>query len=181
MSRIGKKPINVPQNVTVEINDGNVLVKGPKGELKTHIRDFVKLIRNENIITVEPIVDRKNKQIISAYWGLARKTIQNMIDGVTKGFEKKLNIEGIGYKAQVQGNKLIMSLGYSHPVEMEIPNDLKVAVTDSVNISVNGASIYKVGQYAALIRGQRKPEPYKGKGVKYATEKIKIKVGKSGV
>ncbi len=179
MSRIGKKPVSIPDGVTVNV-DGNVVkVKGPKGELDFQFNDFlnVKVENNEVIVTPENKKDKNQK----AFWGLTRKYIENLIVGVSSGFEKRLSIEGVGYRAQVQGNKLILNLGYSNPVEMDIPQDLNVQVNDNVKIVISGIDKYKVGQYAALVRKQRKPEPYKGKGVRYEGEHIKLKVGKSGV
>lgn len=181
MSRIGKKPISVPENVTVELNNNNVVVKGPKGELQQEFKKFVSIFREENEIVLKPVIDRKNEKKINAYWGLARKLIQNMVEGVTNGFEKKLVIDGVGYRAQVQANKLVLIVGYSYPLEMLIPSDLKVEVKDNTNVTVTGVDRYKVGEYASLIRRKRSPEPYKGKGIRYFNERIKRKVGKTGV
>ncbi len=181
MSRIGKSPVNIPENVTVELNNNNVIVKGPQGELQQEFEKIVSINKEENKIVVKPVDIKKNKKFVNSYWGLTTKLIRNMIDGVTNGFEKKLIIEGVGYKAQAQGNKLVLTVGYSHSVEMIIPSDLKVEVKDNTNITVKGIDKYKVGQYAALIRSKRKPEPYKGKGIKYFDERIKRKVGKTGV
>ena len=182
MSRIGKNPVVLPEGVDVTINNNTVIVKGPKGELKQEFKNLVTIEKKDGAIVVAPIL--KNEAIeknIMAYWGLTRKLIQNMVDGVLKGFERKLIIEGVGYKSQVQGSKLILTLGYSHPVEMAIPSDLKIEAKDNINIIVSGIDKYKVGQYAALIREKRKCEPYKGKGIKYENEYIKRKVGKTGV
>ncbi len=179
MSRIGKKPVLIPEGVTANFSGNIIVVKGPKGELQFQIKDYIKITIEDNKIIVEPL--DKNNKIQRAYWGLVRKQIDNLVVGVSKGFEKKLAIEGVGYKAQVQGNKLILTIGYSNPVELEIPKDLKVEVIDNVKITVSGIDRYKVGEYAALIRKQRVPEPYKGKGIRYENERIKLKVGKSGV
>ncbi len=181
MSRIGKRPVIIPDGVTVTIENKKINVKGPKGELSFELKDFMKITLDESDKTIYVEPEKKNDKFQKSYWGMARKLIQNMVDGVSKGFEKKLIVEGVGYRAQVQGNKLVMNLGFSHPVEMDIPSDLKVTVTDNVNITVSGIDKYKVGQYAALIREKREPEPYKGKGIRYADEHIKLKVGKSGV
>lgn len=181
MSRIGKNPIIIPENVTIELVDQKVTVKGPKGELSENFNDKVKVTKKENELIVDPVEkDPKDKSILAS-WGMTRKLIQNMVDGVTNGFTRKLIIEGVGYRAQMQGNKLVLSLGYSHPVEMEVPAGLKVEVQDNVNIMVSGINRYQVGQFSALIREKRKPEPYKGKGVRYEDEHIKRKVGKTGV
>lgn len=181
MSRIGRNPVNIPEGVTIEIIDNKVSVKGPKGVLSEHFTHKVNITKKDNSILVKPKEQNTKDKSINAYWGMSKKMIQNMVDGVLKGFERKLIIEGVGFRAQMQGNKLMLTLGYSHPVEMEVPSDLKVEVKDNVNITVSGSSRYKVGQYAALIREKRKPEPYKGKGVRYAGEHIKRKVGKTGV
>lgn len=181
MSRIGKKPILLPEGVTVDLADNTVKIRNSKGELSAHFQDMVKINKKDNSLLVEPIKDKRRAKQIRAYWGLTRKMIQNMVDGLVNGYEKKLTIEGIGYRAQVQGNKLIMTLGLSHPVEMEVPAGLKVAVADNVNITVTGIDRYLVGQFTAMIRDKKPPEPYKGKGIRYATEIIKRKVGKTGV
>ncbi|MBU1076901.1 MAG: 50S ribosomal protein L6 [Spirochaetes bacterium] len=181
MSRIGKNPIDLPEGVTAEIMNNKITIKGPKGELTEHFTDKVKISKKENQIVVEPVGVIKKDKSISAYWGTARKLIQNLVDGVTNGFERKLILIGVGYRAAMQGNKLILTLGYSHPVEMEVPEGLKVQVQDNVNIIITGSNKYQVGQYAAVIREKRKPEPYKGKGLRYADEHIKHKVGKTGV
>ena len=178
MSRIGRMPIAVPAGVTVEIAENNqVTVKGPKGTL-------VRVLPAEMIIKLEGeevIVSRPNdlKRMKSLH-GLTRTLIANMIVGVTNGYEKVLEINGVGYRAQKQGKTLVLSLGYSHPVEMEDPADLEVIVEGQNKIVVKGIDKEKVGQYAAEIREKRAPEPYKGKGIKYADEVIRRKVGKTG-
>ncbi len=179
MSKIGRKPVEIPEGVDVQINGTEVKVKGPHGELSFNFKPHVVIKKEDNLIKVEP-VNKKDKQA-RAYWGLTRQLINNMVTGVTKGFEKKLVIEGIGYRAQVQNKKLIMQLGYSHPVEMEIPDDLKVEVEGTTVIKVWGIDKYKVGQYAALIREKRPPDPYKGKGIRYENEVLRLKPGKAGV
>ena len=177
MSRIGKLPVVIPQGVTVEIKDGNtVSVKGPKGTLERTFAPAMGIELKENEIIVTRPDDRKENKSLH---GLTRPLIHNMVVGVHTGFSKVLEVNGVGYKAQKQGNKLVLSLGYSHPVEMVDPEGLESAV-DGNKITVSGISKEKVGQYAAEIRGKRPPEPYKGKGIKYSDEIIRRKVGKTG-
>ena len=177
MSRIGVKPITVPAGVEVTIAEGNlVTVKGPKGTLTKKFDAAISIKQEENTITVERPTN--NKQHRSLH-GLTRTLIDNMVIGVTNGFEKKLELVGVGYRAQKQGKKLVMNLGFSHPVEMEDPEGLESTV-DGNKIIVSGISKEKVGQYAAEIRDKRRPEPYKGKGIKYVDEVIRRKVGKTG-
>ena len=177
MSRIGRLPVAIPAGVTVEVAEGNkVTVKGSKGTL-------VRVLPAEMDIKVEDgyvVVSRPNdlKKMKSLH-GLTRTLIHNMVVGVSEGFEKKLEVNGVGYKAAKQGKKLVLSLGYSHPVEMIDPEGLE-AVVDGNVITVKGIDKEKVGQYAAEIREKRAPEPYKGKGIKYADEVIRRKVGKTG-
>ncbi len=176
MSRIGKKPIIIPSGVTVEQKEQTLTVKGPKGtlELPIHPKVFVNSANNELTISVKKELDKKER----ALWGLFRALIQNLVDGVTKGFEKKLEINGVGFKVALQGSeKLVMSLGFSHPVEVIIPKDLAVAV-DKNTITITGPDKQRVGQFAAEIRELKKPEPYKGKGIKYSDEVILRKAGK---
>ncbi len=179
MSRIGCKPIILPDGVTAVLENNKIIVKGSKGEL-THIFDInkVNIKIEDSQIKVEPV--KKDLKEIRAYWGLTRNLINNMVIGVSQGFEKKLIVEGVGYRASVQGNKLILNIGYSNPVEMEIPSYLRVDVKDNT-ITVSGIDKYLVGQFAALIRDKRKPDAYKGKGIRYADEHLKLKVGKAGV
>ena len=177
MSRIGKLPVVIPQGVTVEIKDGNtVSVKGPKDTLERTFAPAMGIELKENEIIVTRPDDRKENKSLH---GLTRALIHNMVVGVHTGFTKVLEVNGVGYKAQKQGNKLVLSLGYSHPVEMVDPEGLESAV-DGNKITVSGISKEKVGQYAAEIRGKRPPEPYKGKGIKYSDEIIRRKVGKTG-
>ena len=177
MSRIGRHPVEVPAGVEVKIAENNVVtVKGPKGTLE-------KALPTEMSITMEDghvVVTRPNdlKKMKSLH-GLTRTLIQNMVTGVSQGYEKTLEVNGVGYRAQKQGKKLVLSLGYSHPVEMEDPEGLESAV-DGNKIVVKGIDKEKVGQYAAENRDKRRPEPYKGKGIKYADEVIRRKVGKTG-
>ena len=177
MSRIGRLPVAIPAGVTVEVAEGNkVTVKGSKGTL-------VRVLPAEMDIKVEDghvVVSRPNDlKKMKALHGLTRTLIHNMVVGVSEGFEKKLEVNGVGYKAAKQGKKLVLSLGYSHPVEMIDPEGLE-AVVDGNVITVKGIDKEKVGQYAAEIREKRTPEPYKGKGIKYADEVIRRKVGKTG-
>ena len=177
MSRIGRMPIAVPAGVTVEIAENNkVTVKGPKGTLERVLPAEMDIKMEGSEIVVSRPNDLKKMKSLH---GLTRTLIHNMVIGVTEGYEKKLEINGVGYRAQKQGKKLILSLGYSHPVEMEDPEGLESTV-DGNKIIVSGISKEKVGQYAAEIRDKRRPEPYKGKGIKYVDEVIRRKVGTTG-
>ncbi len=174
MSKIGKKLIEIPSGVVVVIEDSLIKVRGPKGELEYKIPRELKVTLMENKIAVLPIAKSKKTP---ALWGTIRAIIANMAAGVLDGFEKKLEIEGIGFKAQTQGNDLILNLGFSHQVFFKVPNGIKVSVLKN-GITVNGISKELVGQTAANIRALKKPEPYKGKGIRYAGEVIKRKAGK---
>ena len=176
MSRIGRLPITVPAGVTIDIKDGNtVTVKGPKGELTRTFAPELGISLEDGTLTVTRPNDlKKNK----ALHGLTRALINNMVIGVSTGFSKVLEVNGVGYKAAKQGNKLVLSLGYSHPVEMIDPEGIESSVEGN-KITVSGISKEKVGQYAAEIRTKRPPEPYKGKGIKYSDEIIRRKVGKT--
>ncbi len=178
MSRVGKMPIAIPAGVTVEIAENNVVtVKGPKGELTRALpKEMTIKKEGEEVIIERPNDLKKNK----ALHGLTRALINNMVIGVNVGFEKTLEINGVGYRAAKQGNVLNLSLGYSHPVEYPEPEGITIEVPDQLKIVVKGISKEKVGQCAAEIRGFRPPEPYKGKGIKYADEYIRRKVGKTG-
>lgn len=175
MSRIGVKPIAVPAGVEVTINNKDVTVKGPKGTLSMTVMDTVNVEFKDAVITVTRASDNDK-----AAHGLTRSLIANMVIGVTDGFEKKLEINGVGYRAAKQGNKLNLTVGYSHPVEVLDTEDVKIEVPDQNTILVKGADKQKVGQMAAEIRKIRPPEPYKGKGIKYAEEHIRRKEGKAG-
>ena len=178
MSRIGKMPIAVPAGVTVDIAENNkVTVKGPKGTLERVLPAEMEIKKEGD----EIIVNRPNdlKKMKSLH-GLTRTLINNMVVGVTEGYEKKLEVNGVGYRAVKKGKLLTLSLGYSHPVEMEDPEGIEVVVEDANTLVVKGIDKEKVGQYAAEIREKRVPEPYKGKGIKYADEVIRRKVGKTG-
>jgi len=178
MSRIGRMPIAIPAGVTVTIAENNhVTVKGPKGTLERALPVEMTIKQEgDDIVVSRPNDLKKNKSL----HGLTRTLIHNMVVGVTEGYEKVLEVNGVGYRAAKQGNKLVLSLGYSHPVEMVDPEGI-TSVLDGQNIiKVQGIDKEKVGQYAAEIRSKRKPEPYKGKGIKYSTEVIRRKVGKTG-
>ena len=178
MSRIGRLPIAIPAGVEVKIEEGNkVTVKGPKGTLEKCLPVEMTIKQEDNQVVVTRPNDLKKMKSLH---GLTRSLIANMITGVSEGYEKKLEINGVGYRAQKQGKKLILSLGYSHPVEMEDPEGLESVLDGQNKITIKGIDKQKVGQYAAEIREKRKPEPYKGKGIKYADEVIRRKVGKTG-
>ena len=178
MSRIGKMPIAIPAGVTVEIAENNkVTVKGPKGTLERGLPSEMDIKMEGSEIVVSRPNDLKKMKSLH---GLTRTLINNMVIGVTEGYEKKLEVNGVGYRAQKQGKKLVLSLGYSHPVEMEDPEGLETVLDGQNIIVVKGIDKEKVGQYAAEIRAKRAPEPYKGKGIKYADEVIRRKVGKTG-
>lgn len=177
MSRIGLKPIDIPNGVEVKIDNKNcVVVKGPKGTLEQQLSKDMKIEINDNIITVSrPTENKKHKSL----HGLTRTLLNNMIIGVTDGYQKVLEIVGVGYRAQKQGKKLVLNLGFSHPVEMEDPEGIETTVEGNNKIIVKGIDKQQVGNYAAVIRDWRKPEPYKGKGIKYSDEKIRRKAGKT--
>ncbi len=178
MSRIGKKPITVPQGVTVTIGANNeVTVKGAKAELKQQMPASIKIEQNGDEITVSRPNDEKENR---AMHGLTRTLLQNMVEGVTDGFKKELEIVGVGYRAAKQGKKLVMNLGYSHQVEMEEIDGITIDVPQPNQIIISGPDKQKVGQFAANVREKRPPEPYKGKGIKYVDEYIRRKEGKAG-
>ena len=178
MSRIGRLPVAIPAGVTVEVAENNVVtVKGPKGTLTKELPVEMEIkVEGEEVIVTRPNDLKKMKSL----HGLTRTLINNMVVGVTDGYEKKLEVNGVGYRAQKQGKKLVLSLGYSHPVEMEDPDGIETVLEGQNVIIVKGISKEKVGQYAAEIRAKRAPEPYKGKGIKYSDEVIRRKVGKTG-
>ena len=178
MSRVGKMPVVIPAGVTVDVTENNFMtVKGPKGELKRQLTDLVDIkVEGHEVVVTRANDTKKLKEM----HGLTRSLINNMVIGVSQGFEKKLEVNGVGYRVAKQGNKLVLNLGYSHPVEMEDPEGVEAVVEDQNKITVKGIEKEKVGQYAAQIRSKRAPEPYKGKGIKYADEVIRRKVGKTG-
>ncbi|WP_041818586.1 50S ribosomal protein L6 [Heyndrickxia coagulans] len=177
MSRIGKKPVEIPSGVTVTINGDTVTVKGPKGELTRSFNPDINIAVEDNIIHVTRPSDSKNHH---ALHGTTRALLANMVEGVSKGFEKSLELVGVGYRAQKQGKKLVLNVGYSHPVEFEPEEGLEVEVPSNTKIVVKGVSKERVGAFAANIRDVRPPEPYKGKGIRYEGEYVRRKEGKTG-
>jgi large subunit ribosomal protein L6 len=177
MSRIGKIPVKIPDKINVTIEGNNITVKGPKGQLSKTIPDSVVVNKEDTSIQVSP----KNKSIKSQQiYGLYRRLIANMVQGVNEGFQKKLTLQGVGYRSQVQGKNLILSVGYSHPVEIPTPEGIMISVEANTNVLVSGIDKELVGQVAANIRSVRPPEPYKGKGIRYQGEYVRQKVGKAG-
>jgi len=178
MSRIGKSPITVPAGVTITVADGAVAVKGPKGELSRTIPGAITVRQDGDVVVVErPDDERENR----ALHGMFRSLVNNMVVGVTEGFRKELDIVGVGYRAAAQGKtKLDMSLGFSHPVVIEAPDGIEFVVPQPTRIEIHGIDKQLVGQVAANIRSLRKPEPYKGKGVRYVDERVRRKAGKAG-
>jgi len=175
MSRVGKKPVIIPAGVKVEKKDLTLTVTGPKGTLKLPLHEKVKIEITDKEVLVD-VAGKENKRE-KALWGLFRSLIQNLMDGVTKGFEKKLEVVGVGFKVALQGTKIVMALGFSHPVEVDIPAGITVVV-DKNTIIITGNDKQQVGQFAAEVRELKKPEPYKGKGIKYIDEVIIRKAGK---
>jgi large subunit ribosomal protein L6 len=175
MSRIGKQPIAVPDGVEVTIEPELVKVKGPKGELEERVSRAMDVSQENGEILVKRPTDRGEHR---ALHGLTRSLIANMVEGVTNGYEKSLEIQGVGYRAQLQGSKLVLALGYSHPVEIDAPSGIDFEVPQPTRIIVRGISKQAVGEVAAIIRKQRPPEPYKGKGIRYQGEYVARKVGK---
>src|SRR5215212_4848355 len=175
MSRIGRKPIPVPDGVTVEIAPGQVSVKGPKGELSQALNPEMKISEDDGELTVERPTDRGEHR---ALHGLTRSLIANMVVGVTDGYEKRLEIQGVGYRARLQGKSLELSVGYSHPVSVTAPEGIEFEVPAPTQVVVRGIDKQLVGEIAARIRRTRPPEPYKGKGIRYAGEHVRRKVGK---
>lgn len=177
MSRVGKKPIAIPSGVTVNVGDGAVQVKGPKGELSCPIPEGIAArVENDELVFERPDDSKPSR----SNHGLARALASNMVVGVSEGFVRRLEIEGVGYRADVSGKSLNLLLGFSHPVEMPIPDGLSVSVEQNTRVAIEGADKSSVGQFAADVRALRPPEPYKGKGVRYEDEQIRRKVGKAG-
>jgi len=193
MSRVGKKPISIPENVEVKVDGSRVTVKGPKGELSREVRPEIKVevhpVKSDEVgakqfngvkdkeILFSPQKETKETQ---AFWGLTRALIANMVKGVTEGFEKKLEIQGIGFKASLEGQDLVLNVGFSHPVKMKPPEGINFSVEKNI-ITVSGIDIERVSQTAAKIRKVKPPEPYKGKGIKYLGEHVRRKLGKKAV
>lgn len=177
MSRIGKLPIKIPSKVEVNIKNQLINVSGPYGQLSREISELINITTDDKQITVKP---KDNTRQARELHGLSRTLISNMVSGVANKFERRLEIKGVGYRSQVQGKELILNLGYSHPVKIQIPQGIDVSVEANVNILIQGIDKEAVGQFAATIRSKRPPEPYKGKGILYKNEVIKRKVGKSG-
>lgn len=177
MSRVGKKPIKIPEGVQVQIEGQKVKVKGPKGELEREIRPEIAIEQKEDKIFLSP---RGKDKKARAFWGLSRSLIANMVEGVSKGFEKQLEIQGVGYKAKLEGEDLILEVGYSHPVKVKAPPGIGFSVEKNI-ITVSGIDKELVGNTAARIRKVRKPEPYKGKGIRYKGEQVRRKEGKKAV
>ncbi|ERT06416.1 ribosomal protein L6 [Lyngbya aestuarii BL J] len=177
MSRIGKRPIPIPPKVTLTIEGQQITVKGPKGELSRVLPAQVLFEQDGETLLVKR---RDESRVARQRHGLSRTLVANMVDGVSKGFEKRLEIQGVGYRAQVQGKNLILNVGYSKPVEMNPPQGITVAVENNTNVIISGIDKEVVGNIAAQIRAVRPPEPYKGKGIRYAGEQVRRKAGKAG-
>ncbi len=177
MSRIGRKPINIPAGVEVKLDNGVIIVKGPKGTLTKSIHPNMAVAIEDNVITVTRPNDEKENR---ALHGLTRSLIFNMVEGVTNGFKKELEVNGVGYRVQKQGKNLVMNLGYSHQVTVSDTEDITIEAPAQNKIIISGIDKQKVGQFAAQVREKRPPEPYKGKGIKYADEHIRRKEGKAG-
>ncbi|MEB3192321.1 MAG: 50S ribosomal protein L6 [Snowella sp.] len=177
MSRIGKRPIPVPAKVTVDIQGLHLTVKGPKGTLERQLPDKVIIAQEGETLTV---VRQDESRTARERHGLVRTLVANMVDGVSNGFERRLDIQGVGYRAQAQGNKIILNVGYSKPVELDMPSGIQVAVENNTQVIVSGIDKELVGNVAAKIRSVRPPEPYKGKGIRYLGEFVRRKAGKTG-
>lgn len=177
MSRIGKRPISLPNKVTVAIDGQSITVKGPKGELSRVLPAEVTVAQDGETLSV---ARRDDSRAARQRHGLCRTLVANMVEGVSQGFQRRLEIQGVGYRAQVQGKNLVLNVGYSKPVEMEPPAGIQVAVENNVNVIVSGIDKEVVGNTAARIRAVRPPEPYKGKGIRYAGEVVRRKAGKAG-
>jgi large subunit ribosomal protein L6 len=177
MSRIGKKPVSVPKGVSVDLQGSTVAVKGPRGELRRSLHPEMKLALADGVFTVErPSEEKRHK----ALHGLTRTLVQNMVEGVSKGFSKTLEIQGVGYKAEAKPYGVNLIVGYSHPVKYEAPKGIKISVENNTVVKIEGADKEIVGQVAAELRSVRPPEPYKGKGIRYQGEQVRRKAGKTG-
>ncbi|MCM3575660.1 MULTISPECIES: 50S ribosomal protein L6 [Mesobacillus] len=177
MSRVGKKPIEIPAGVTVTLDNNHVTVKGPKGELSRTFHSDIEIKIEENVINISRPTDNKEHR---ALHGTTRAVLANMVEGVSKGFERGLELVGVGYRAAKQGNKLVLNVGYSHPVEIEAEKGLEIEVPSNTKVIVKGTDKERVGALAANIRDVRPPEPYKGKGIRYEGEYVRRKEGKTG-
>lgn len=175
MSRIGKRPVAIPSGVSADIDNGTLTVKGPKGTLTLGLADSISYKVEDGAISVQPANDTKQAK---AFWGMQRTLVSNLVEGVTDGFTKVLEIKGVGYRAQTQGKNLKLQLGFSHDVDLAIPEGIEVKTPDQTTVEVSGIDKQAVGQFAAEIRRWRKPEPYKGKGIKYRGEFVFRKEGK---
>jgi large subunit ribosomal protein L6 len=178
MSRVGKMPVELPSGVEAKIDGQNIEIKGPKGVLNRTLNDLIQVSQEDGAIRVTPVDDSLKAK---GMWGLARSLINNMVLGVSKGFSKVLQINGVGYRAEVSGKTLKLALGFSHPVTMDLPEGISAKVDKNTVITLSGINNELLGQTAATVRAFRPPEPYKGKGIKYADETIRRKVGKAGV
>lgn len=177
MSRVGRMPIDIPAGVTATLDGQVITVKGPKGELTRTLHPDMKVTVQDNVITVERPNDEKNNRTLH---GLTRALIANMVKGVTEGFKKELEIVGVGYRAQMKGKKLALTLGFSHPLELDAPEGITIECPSATQIVISGINNEHVGEFAAKIRGYRLPEPYKGKGIRYVGEHVRRKAGKAG-
>ena len=177
MSRIGKKPVAIPKGVTVQVQENTVAVKGPKGELRRTLHEEMAVaMENDQVTVTRPSDDQRHR----ALHGLTRTLVQNMVDGVSKGFSKSLEIQGVGYKAEARPYGVNLIVGYSHPVKYEAPKGIKISVDNNTMVKVEGADKELVGQVAAELRSVRPPEPYKGNGIRYVGEQVRRKAGKTG-
>lgn len=177
MSRIGKRPISLPNKVTIALDGQQVTVKGPKGELSRVLPSGVAIAQEGETLVIKR---QDESRIARQRHGLCRTLVANMVEGVSQGFQRRLEIQGVGYRAQVQGRNLVLNVGYSHPVQIEPPEGIQLAVENNTNVVVSGIDKEIVGNIAARIRSVRPPEPYKGKGIRYSGEAVRRKVGKSG-
>ncbi len=184
MARLGKRPVEIPDGVKVKIEDNKIIIEGPKGKLEKEILPYIEVEIADNKIYVKNIIPEKNKKLYKkgeAFQGLMRSLIENMVIGVKDGYEKVLEIHGVGYKGEVKGKKLVLALGFSHPVEVDIPGDISVEVARNTVIFIRGIDKQKVGNFAASVRKIYPPEPYKGKGIRYRGEYVRHKAGKAAV
>lgn len=177
MSRIGRKTILIPENINIEVNKQTVKIQGPKGQLSYTLSAVIQIEKNKNELKLIKI---NRSPLSQKIYGLSRTLINNMIIGVSQGFSKKLEIQGVGYRSQMDGQHLVLNVGYSHPVIVKPPSDIEIKVENNTNICVIGINKENVGHMAAKIRNIRPPEPYKGKGIRYVTEVVRRKVGKAG-